>query len=121
MKRVVSCLLYSIVSTCLVGCTYNYIEFSPIETPAEVSYIEHIDPIFKSSCSSCHNGQLAQPNLSGEESYSELIDGGYIDIVDVESSKLIVKLNDNHPYVGTPLPSEIDLISLWITQGALNN
>lgn len=120
MKRV-SYLLYSSICIYLSGCRYDYIEFAPTEPTVEVSYKEHIVPIFEKSCIVCHNGQLALPNLTGDGSYSELIDGGYINTTDIEESKLIIKLNDNHPYAGTPLSSEKDLISQWITEGALNN
>lgn len=119
--KIRSYLRYSVVCIFLTGCTYDYIEITPVEELDLVSYQEHVVPILETNCISCHNGQYASPNLMGDGSYQELIDGGYLNITDVENSKLIIKLNDNHPYVGTPSQNDIDLIVQWIEEGALNN
>jgi len=102
----------------MVSCTYNYIELE--ETPDLVSYEHHVQPIFSNNCIACHNGNYAYPNLNEGFSFDALIYGNYIDTTTLTSSKLIIKINDQH-YGGTLSSSEIDIITKWIEEGALNN
>ena len=100
------------------SCTYNYIE--PELIPDLVSYEQHVQAVFDNNCTACHNGHYAVPDLSAAVSYEALISGGFIDTVTAEDSKLILKMSDNH-YGGTLTSSEIDMVTKWIEQGALNN
>lgn len=110
---------YIVLLITLNSCTYNYIEDE--ELPELVSYEQHIQVIFDNNCTICHDGQYTLPDLRTENSYEALTSGGYINIDTPSESKLILKINDNHPYTDIPTQSDINFILEWIEQGALNN
>ena len=108
----VTCLLVMSLFSCEKFIIY------PPEIPEGISYSEAIQPIFDGKCVSCHGGNRA-PDLRPENSYDELINGGFVNIEDPESSELYQKLRGTHD----SRASEEDklLILQWITEGALNN
>jgi hypothetical protein len=85
-----------------------------------ISYSLAVQPIWDSKCVNCHdeNGGI-EPYLNPEDSYDELISGGYIDTVDIESSGLLQTLYGTHKSRATDVDRQI--ISMWISQGAKNN
>ena len=88
------------------------------EIPEGISYATQIQPIFDNSCVGCHPS-IYEPDLTAEESYDELIDGGYVDTDDPESSELYTKLRESHNSRATE--AEKLTILQWITEGAQNN
>jgi hypothetical protein len=90
----------------------------PPEVPQGVSYSADVQPIFDDKCVSCHSGGIP-PDLSAEFSYDELIDGGYVDTDDPESSELYQKLQGTHSSRATE--DEKAIILGWIIEGAQNN
>ncbi len=104
----------------LIACEYNYVDTSGI-LPDEVSYKEHIQPVFQTTCISCHHNNATPPILRQEKSYEALINGSYINADNPEHSKLIKKINTGHPFVDVPSDFEKQLILQWMTEGALNN
>ncbi|HER10124.1 MAG TPA: hypothetical protein ENO20_14565 [Bacteroides sp.] len=104
-----------ILVLCMSGCEKYIIEKPDIPTGIEFS--TDIQPIFDNRCLNCHSGMI-DPDLSPGESYDALIDGGYVDTDDPESSELYTKLTTGH---GKTTIEEQLLILQWITEGALNN
>jgi hypothetical protein len=90
----------------------------PPEVPEGVSYSADIQPIFNDNCVGCHSGGMP-PDLRAEFSYDELIDGGYVDTDDPESSELYQKLQGTHSSRATEEQKAI--ILGWIIEGAQNN
>lgn len=90
----------------------------PPEIPTGISYAEQVQPIFDDKCVSCHSGGIP-PDLTPEVSYEELMDGGYVDTDNPESSELYQKLLGTHNSRATE--EEKLTILQWITEGALNN
>lgn len=88
------------------------------EVPTGISFSEDILPLFEASCVSCHSGGIP-PDLSPEVAYEELIDGGYVDTADPESSELYTKLLGSHSSRATE--EQKLLILQWITEGASDN
>ncbi len=98
-------------------------------TTAPVSFRNDIQPLFNSSCISCHNAAHQYLQLDSCCSYYELFFTGtnapYVDTL-VPSQSLIVKrltgeIGPTMPLTG-PLPqSDIDLVIRWIEEGAKNN
>jgi hypothetical protein len=88
------------------------------EVPEDISFSGDIIPIFENSCVSCHSGGIP-PDLNPEVAYEELIDGGYVNTADPESSELYTKLLGSHSSRATE--EEKLLILQWITEGALEN
>ncbi|TLX76216.1 hypothetical protein E9993_08380 [Labilibacter sediminis] len=91
----------------------------PDDLPDEISFSEHITPIFDNKCSQCHYGQTP-PDLSPADAYLNLTSGGYINTETPEKSEIytIITTGSMAQYA-----SEIDraFILKWIQQGALDN
>ena len=102
----------------LSGCSnYEY----PVDCPQgaeQVSYSGDIQPIFNSSCVSCHSGGQA-PDLSDGWSYDELTEGGYVDIDSPCESGLYNVFSGTH--TGRATDEEILQILGWIQEGAQDN
>ncbi len=97
----------------------------PGPTPT-VSFQNEVVPIFQANCTVCH------PPYGGLDltSYENIMSGGQSGAVvvpgDPNGSLLLQRINGNvtpqMPLGGNPLPaSDIQLISDWIAEGALNN
>ena len=97
------------------GCEKYIIEKPDI--PTGINFSTDIQPIFDAKCLDCHSDRY-DPELSSGESYDALIDDGYVDTDDPESSELYTKLKGGH---GKTTPEEQLLILQWITEGAQNN
>jgi len=102
----------------LAGCSnYEY----PLDCPdgtLGVSYSGDIQPIFNSSCVSCHSGGQA-PDLSEGWSYDELTEGGYVDTDSPCESDLYQVFSGTHE--GRATDEEADQILGWIQEGAQDN
>ncbi len=105
------------------SCYYDQRE-ETLPGDIEVSFSADIQPIFNTHCTVCHPSINPTPDLTGSNSYNALIQGGYIDLDDSESSLLYQRLIGN-PSVMPPsggLPgTEINKVLSWIEQGAPNN
>ncbi len=108
-----------------------------------ISYARQIQPIFDLSCAVCHaQGGFADfrgidLRLTQEESYDLLINQPSVQRSDLtlvvpgdpEASLLFQKVDSDTPSVGVRMPfgrapladDDIELIRLWIEQGAVNN
>ena len=115
MRRVILILIGILVMS-LSACE-KYIILKPVIEEG-VSFLTQIQPIFDDKCISCHAGNRP-PDLSIGNSYDALINDGYIDLVNPESSSLYTKLRESHD--GRATEEEKLLILQWITEGALNN
>jgi hypothetical protein len=108
----------------LWSCEYEKIE--PIPAPPitdTVSYSLQIQPIWDKSClgGGCHGSGANQPDLSPSNSYNSLISGGYIILYDPDDSKLYKEIEPGgqmNPYTNA---NDINLVLVWIQQGAKNN
>ena len=110
----------------LSSCYYDeVIEIVVPDLPVEevVSFAEDIQPIFTASCASCHPA-FAPPDLTVGNSYSAITNGVYIVPEDLEASLLYQTLLwevSPMPIVEQLPASEINLVKIWIEQGALDN
>ncbi len=96
-------------------------EISPDEV---VSFAFDIQPILTTNCASCHPLVASSPDLTEGNSYSSITNGIYIVANDTDASILYQRLIGNPsimPPSGSLPSSEIELIKVWIEQGALNN
>lgn len=112
----------------LLGCYKDKTIVS--ETGADitrpVSFTGDIMTIFNNSCNSsgCHNTGGKAPDLTTANAFNSLMNGGYINTEQPESSELFLKMTGKR---GSPMPlSGINkdynaLVLAWIKQGALNN
>lgn len=111
----VTCILFM----SLIACEKYIIEAPDIEPG--ISFADQVQPIFTpdgADCVNCHSGGRP-PDLRPENSYDALIDGGYVDTDDPESSVLYTKLRGTHDSRATE-EQKLTILQ-WITEGALNN
>ena len=110
------------------GCSYGTIDITPppVDTTVKVSFSMEIVPIFNASCNiqGCHRPGAIRPDLSPENAYDALWNGGYIDTLTPEQSELYLWTNGTRkppmPLSGVD-PNIYTPILTWITQGAENN
>jgi hypothetical protein len=96
------------------------------EITRTVTFSNDILPIFNNSCntSGCHNAGGKAPDLSAQNAFSSLSNGGYINIENPEASELFLWMTGKR---GAPMPlSGVNkdynaLVLAWIKQGGQNN
>ena len=124
-------LLAILSATLLTPCVSAFAEETP---PAEgdvkkITYEDHIKPIFRQHCFSCHNQGEAKGGLALDTTAAVISGGASGEIVyagDAESSRLWQLVAHEDTPVMPPnqdkLPQEqIDLIAAWIAGGMLEN
>ncbi len=107
--------------------------FSALCTPSHadvdsVSFHRDVLPIFRTNCIACHKPGKTKGGLD-LTTHAALLKGGaegqMIKSGDVQSSRLIEAICGDEPEMPKEseplLPSEIDLIKRWITQGAIED
>jgi len=128
MKKI---LIYSLVLTGIImftaSCQYKF-AIEPIIPPPDptdtIYFSQQVEPIWNngSLCTGCHSGSL-NPDLTTNNSYASLMEGGYVDIENPSESKIY-----EYVYPGASThqrqqysESQAATILQWIEQGALNN
>jgi hypothetical protein len=107
-----------------VSCTKDYYE-PPDALPENVSFSNDVIPIFNSNCISCHNGGSTSPDLTEGNAYSELTSDD--DLAkpgapkDSELYQRIIGEGSIMPPGGALSQNDINIIYVWIKEGALNN
>lgn len=118
--RVITLLLFA--AFLVQSCEYEWIVPDDPDLPEVVSYSNNIQPLFDLSCnaSGCHSSGGPAPNLTPEDSYNALINGGYVNVDDPESSIIYtsVTIGSMKTYAK---PGDAAYILEWIEQGAQNN
>jgi hypothetical protein len=118
LKRLLFALVILAATGAFSSCekyTYNP---PAVDPDATWSLSTDIQPIFNSSCVSCHGGAIP-PNLREGQSFNTLTRGGYVD-PPAESSRLYTKLIDPD-HAARSTDTEKLKILYWIEQGAENN
>ena len=103
-------------------------EKKPVAKP-KITYDEHILPIFRQRCGSCHNGNDQKGGLVLDTYSSLMLGGGSGDSIergDADSSYLyMVITHESEPFMPPKQPKmpekELALIKEWINLGALEN
>lgn len=124
MKKILTLLIIIGVSLTLESCYYD--KYQPIvddPTAPDVSFATDIQPIFDSSCVSCHSGSL-NPDLRDGNSYTAITGSGLVVADDLAGSELYQRLLGNGnimPPSGALSTVKTNLFKNWILQGAKNN
>ena len=113
--------VWSALSVMISSCYYDVIVSETLDDAEEISFSSDIMPVLKASCTSCHDGKIALPDLQQNQAYNALIDGNYLSYTDGEESSLISKIRSGHPYDGALTETEIQKLVLWMEAGAKNN
>ena len=102
------------------SCTkYSYAP-PAVDTNRTWHYQADIQPIFNSSCVTCHNGVKQFPDLRSGKSYASLSSGGYITLPG-ETSRLYHQMTSNSAHIPRSTDEQKLEVLSWINQGALNN
>jgi len=102
------------------GCTYKQI-IEPKVSQELVSFKSDIIPIFENNCISCHSTQSIPPVLLSQNAFLTLTQNSYLNTDIPEDSRLMVKVNSNHPNQLSPTSFEKQVLLQWIKEGANNN
>ena len=93
---------------------------------ATVSFAHDVLPILGSRCTNCHGGERTEKGLN-LKTYTDIMQGSengpVVTAGNATNSKLIeLILNQKMPKRGPKLtPPQVELITNWVNQGALNN
>ena len=99
------------------------------DAPKKITYQDHVQPIFRQHCASCHNTDKKVADLD-LMNYTAMMQGGgsgpVIEPGDAENSYLFMLVNhDSEPYMPPKqdklAAAKLDLIRKWIDGGALEN
>jgi len=113
-------LILGFIFISIVSCEYKYIDPIEVDLPDEpVSFSENVETIFQDKCITCHSS--TNPILTTGNAYNSLINGGYVDTSDPESSDLYEKVLGGHPGGNSLSSEELGIILKWITDGAKND
>jgi len=97
----------------------------PFLSFGQIDYESQIQPILNVNCIECHQGEAAYAGGLSLTSYEELLQGGYTDYGIILTGLLGEYVTTGYmPAYGSGnilSESEINLITQWISEGALNN
>ena len=99
---------------------------APAAQGASVSFAHDVMPILESRCTNCHGGQRTEKGLN-LTTYTEMMQGSengpVVTAGDAVDSKLVeLIVNQKMPKRGPKLtPPQVEVITNWVNQGALNN
>jgi hypothetical protein len=107
------------ISIMFIACQWVSIE--PVVTDNTggadtVKLSTYLQPIFTSNCITCHASR--NPVLTQGNTYNSLTTGGFVDILNPTSSKIVIQTNTGH---GGLTPTQKNNLLIWIQQGAKNN
>ncbi len=99
-----------------------------------ISYSKVVAPILEKFCATCHNEDDEHPSQLYMDSYDQLMKGGKhgkaVQPGNSKESLLVQKMTSDPPFgkimpppdkTRRPTPEQIELIRLWIDQGARKN
>ena len=101
------------------GCEYSTIDPIKSELPDSVNFAENVLPILSKDCSTsgCHVTGGVFPDLSEENAYTNLVSFYGIDTTVLpEETNFAKKISGGGSMAKYILPTELDVILLWIEQ-----
>lgn len=97
----------------------------PDDLPAQqVSFQNELAPIFSANCAlaGCHVSGAHSPSLVTSVSYSEIVNGGFINLTDPKKSKLYQFITgEMAQYMPSPVKANQQKVYDWIRNGAPKN
>jgi hypothetical protein len=114
----------------LLVCICNaWLSIGFAEEPAKITFEDHIKPIFREHCTSCHNNNAKKGGLSLESFQMTMTGGSSGEVLvagDLDSSRLYALTAHKEQPVMPPMQDRIpqaklDLLKTWIEQGMPEN
>lgn len=117
MKNILKLVVITAITLTATSCYYDELYEPEIPEGTVVSFQDDIVPIFSQyNCTSCHSGTQS-PDLTAGNEYNALVPD-YVEAGNANASLFYNQLEGGHANVdGTSL----QLIELWINNGAENN
>ncbi|MBU6237574.1 MAG: hypothetical protein KGQ51_07075 [Planctomycetes bacterium] len=120
---------YLLHPTVLVGISIPWLSICAAEEPAKITFEDHIKPIFREHCTSCHNNNAKKGGLSLESFQMTMTGGSSGEVLvagDLDSSRLYALTAHKEQPVMPPMQdripqAKIDLLKTWIEQGMPEN
>jgi hypothetical protein len=130
MKRII--LYTGVMFTLMIGLSGCYKDIIVPELssgpddfpPQQVSYKSELAPMFNTSCATpnCHVSGAHVPYLTTAVSYTQIVNGGYVDLAKPQQSKLYQMIKgEMAQYMPAPLKVNTQKVYDWIRNGAPNN
>jgi hypothetical protein len=104
---------------------------SSVKPAKEISYSKEVAPILEKFCATCHNEDDEHPSQLYMDSYDQLMKGGKAVLPGNGKESMLVQKMASEPPFGKVMPppdktrrptaEQIELIRLWIDQGAKKN
>lgn len=110
------------ITGCYKDVIYPDAAINPDGPPQAVSFRNDIAPILNSKCalSGCHVSGAHRPYLTTNESYAQLVNGGFVNILIPKESILYKMINgEMREYI--PVAEDRQKVYDWIRLGAQNN
>ncbi len=118
--------MFFMMSFALIGCYKDVIlpdvAVDPDGPPQFVSYKTDLAPLFNSKCalSGCHVSGAHKPYMPTADSYLQITNGGFVNILVPKESILYKKINgEMKEYI--PSAADRQKVYDWIRNGAPNN
>jgi hypothetical protein len=92
--------------------------------PQQVSFQTELVPMFSGNCATagCHASGAHEPFLTPALSYSQITNGGFLNLADPKESKLYKMISgDMAQYMPAPAKANTQKVYDWIRNGAPNN
>ena len=127
--------LSSLIAVSVVNLSFAVAQdTSSTKAPKEVSYTKDVSPILQKFCTTCHNADDEHPSELYMDTYETLMKGGKhgksVLPGNAKESLLVLKSSAEPPFGKVmpppnkkvrPTPEQLEVIRLWIDQGAKNN
>lgn len=92
--------------------------------PQQVSFQADLVPLFNTKCATpgCHVSGGHTPYLTTSVSYTQILNGGFVNLASPKDSKLYQMITgEMAQYMPTPLKANTQKVYDWIRNGAPNN
>ena len=130
MKRII--IYTTVLLVAMMGLTNCYKDIIPPELgsgpddlpPQQVSFQSELVPIFNANCalSGCHVSGAHVPYLNNGVSYSQILNGNFVNLANPKESKLYQMIKgDMAQYMPAPVKTNTQKVYDWIRNGAPNN
>ena len=118
--------MIGLVVSLITGCYYDVVTPANTNAPPQfVSFSGDLQPIFDLNCNKqgCHDGVAHDPDLTPNNSYNALVNGGFVNTTIPDQSILYTEVKSGSmPIGGSPLSAgDVQKILDWIRNGAPNN
>jgi hypothetical protein len=132
MKRIIIYIYSGVMFTLIIGLSGCYKDIITPELgsgpddfpPKQVSFQTELAPIFNTSCAvaGCHVSGAHTPYLATAVSFTEIINGGYVNLTDPKRSKIDLMITgEMAQYMPAPVKTNTQKVYDWIRNGAPKN